>query len=619
MSLKFSKILKLFIFLILLSLLSPSSIDACTYEATITGNHLDFRITSDRDHIQFVQFMHINDNPGAPYIITSLQGPTPLPWAQYLDGTQTYSGYSMVIQNRKQTADAAYWVSWIDSEHYLNIPPEFYGIDFSGTMQYSDISLEYGTMDENGNFGIGDAWQFCTRTGEVNTSTPTPPPSPIPTETPSPSPSPTPTSTPTPTPTSTPFPITKVFIIPGMGASWNVDALINCKDSGYSGSWTLAPYAKNVYDQILSALPFNNWDTIPFYYDWRQDVRNNANILNDLVNLNTSDEEKINLVGHSMGGLVGRAYLESQNGGKAAKFFAVGSPNQGSALAYPAIVNGEVWTNDLIEKIATTLLVKHCGIPDSLNNLLPTYNYLRDIKTKQLKDVTSLNIKNNYLPTDFSEPFWGVKVGTLAGTGFPTLKIIDVINNPHWLDGKPTGKENVYEGDGTVLVDSAQISGAHTNKVINQSHSGVIASTEGVNRILEFLGSPGIDDPPYSDPKSALVLVGYPGNFWVKDKNEVVTQSENGMIALINPQDGDYQLEIIPSSSTTTFIVGQFFDGGKIEYKEYRFKGLKQRTKIVEFNSKHPKNDCLHDKDNKRHILPKIKFDFWNWNIWNKF
>ena len=450
------------------------------------------------------------------------------------------------------------------------------------------------------------------------TITPTPTPTTTPTPTPSPTPTATPTSTPTPTPSPTPTPVTKVFFIPGMGASWNADALINCKNSGYAGGWTLAPYAKDIYNSLLSTLPTKGWTVIPFYYDWRQDIRNNTPLLNNLINNNIHGEEKVNLVGHSMGGLIGENYLINQSGGKASKFLAVGAPSQGSALAYPAVINGEVWANDLVEKIAATLLFKHCGVPPSFKNLLPTYNYLRDTRTGQLKDVTAMKTQNNYLPTSFVSDFWGVRVGTLAGTGKSTLKIIDAIKDFTWPDGKPTGRENINEGDGTVLLQSAQILGAFSNDVINQSHAGIIASTEGINHIFNFLGSPGIVDPDYSDENSALILVGYPGNFWVTDKNGVTTQSEDGMIAIMNPKDGDYQLQIIPTSITTNFIVGQFLPNGQTEYKEYTFKGLAQEAMVLEFNSKHPNEDILHEvKEYKIPHFPKFWFSFWY--FWNKF
>ncbi|MCX6704610.1 MAG: hypothetical protein NTZ07_04180 [Candidatus Woesebacteria bacterium] len=267
----------------------------------------------------------------------------------------------------------------------------------------------------------------------------------------------------TPISSPTPYPVSKVFFIPGLGASWNADAILNCKTSGFSGEWTLAPFAEEVYKNILSALPASNWDTKSFYYDWRRDVRDNASTLSTFINDNTSVDEKVNLIGHSMGGLVGRAYLESEQGQKVNSYISAGSPHQGSALAYPFASGGEIWDDNLITKIAKTILIKRCGkeIP-SAKNLLPTIDYLRDTKTNQLKPIENMVIKNNWLPNNFTVPFGNVKIGTLSGTGFPTLKIIKVhapsrrdTQLGNWLDGKPTAKEKTDLGDGTVLTSSS--------------------------------------------------------------------------------------------------------------------------------------------------------------------
>src|SRR3990167_9614716 len=99
-----------------------------------------------------------------------------------------------------------------------------------------------------------------------------------------------------------------VLVIPGMGASWNADALLNCEDSNYSGGWELAPFAEDIYNPLLQTLGASEHDVIPYYYDWRKDVRDHTSSLSNLVQSQSTDSY---IVGHSMGGLVGRAYLES--------------------------------------------------------------------------------------------------------------------------------------------------------------------------------------------------------------------------------------------------------------------------------------------------------------------
>ena len=135
--------------------------------------------------------------------------------------------------------------------HHFDVIISTYGntpftVSEDGTLLYSlmstanfDIKSVVVSLQGNGDYELAN---FSLSTYEEPTPTPTPEPTLTPT--PSPTPSPTPTSTPsptqTPTPTSTPItptpqPSKKVVFLHGMGGSWNADALLNCKSSGYSG------------------------------------------------------------------------------------------------------------------------------------------------------------------------------------------------------------------------------------------------------------------------------------------------------------------------------------------------------------------------------------------------
>lgn len=592
----------------------------------MANNHLDIRITSDTNNIALVQLMYKNDSAYAPYQIIKMYGPTNLPWIQYSDYTQTYSGYSMVIQNRKQYADASYWVSWIDMYHFNRIPPGIYGVDFTGHMEYSDLSIEYGTIDESGNTNsVGESWTFCERTGEIGSTTPTPTPSitPIPTETPSPTPTetpsplPTPTATPSPEPTLAPTPspqsVTKVVLVLGLGASWNIVDFMSCSNQT-TGEWTLAPYAKSSYEDLITALSSKEWIVKPFYYDWRKNPTINTDKLTSFVDSQVEKDEKVNLVGHSLGGILGMSYLQKNSGGKLAKFLSVGAPLQGSTYAYPAWEGGEVWNSNLIEQIGIDLYLKHCGslmtpnritiqtLFPSVQSLLPTEPYLKNFATESLINTNSMQVKNNFLPLSPAPDFWGVKTAALSGKNQKTLKNIVVIPPTksylqlgNWVDGVPVSKEFTNDGDGTVLTSSSTIPGAE-NMSIEQSHRGLVATTEGINTILNFLGSPGIEDPPYSEPTSALVVIGYPGSFSIIDTDEHKINSQDGMVAIMDPKEGDYQLKISTTSDQKTFIVGQFFSTGQVLYKEYKLNSSDQNDKVIKFSSKNPNADALKDK-----------------------
>ncbi len=441
-----------------------------------------------------------------------------------------------------------------------------------------------------------------------------------PTPTSTPTPTPTPTSTPTPTPTSTPTPIstTKVVVIPGLGASWNNDAILRCKATNYSGDWFLASYAEKYYEPLISALEQAGFSPKPFYYDWRRLVTDNVAPLSAFINVRTLENEKVNLVGHSMGGLVGRAYLENKTtNNKLDKFLSVGSPHKGALMAYPAWSAGEA-QGDLLLRIAATVATKLCGATylnqrqvlqrsfPSVQNLLPVFDYLRDWRSGVLKPVTQMHAQNNWLPTTtFVPPFWGVTVGSLVGVGEKTPKFIKVKDRNaldaklgNWEDGKPVKTEETLEGDGTVLMTSSQVDDTF-NTFINKSHLGLVASPEGIEEILNFLGMPSVTAKKitasltFTEPKSALLFLSDAGAFWIIDQQGKTIKDKGGLVAVLNPQSGSYRLRLLPKAAKSRFIVAQFLEDGKTLWKEYNLPNILPKFKTIIFNSVNPLEDVL--------------------------
>lgn len=437
----------------------------------------------------------------------------------------------------------------------------------------------------------------------------------IPTQTPAPSPTPHPSPTPTPFPTSTPtpIPVSKVFFVPGMGASWNTDSFANCQADLDPSHWSLASYAESIYNPIFQAIKDNKWDLFPFYYDWRAQVASNSDELKQFIQDNSQDSEKVNLVGHSMGGLIGGEYLKSDSGEKLESLLTVGTPHNGSALAYPPWAGGDIWNDNFLVKTALTLYLKHCGglfsndrltiqnqIP-SVQNLLPIEPYLRKVKSADTYLPNHPINTNNLLTSPFANP-GGVKIGTISGTGFSTLSVIQTkdgsqkeLNTGNWLDGKPNGKIYSMDGDGTVLSSSAIFSEADYKATLNQTHTGLVNSVEGMTEILKFLGnSPtSLITQTSIEPNSALVLIGYPASFWVSDDQGKIKNDKDGMVSFINPKSGTFKINLLPKSGKTLFVVAQFLPNGQTLYKEYSFTNLLPKFKTVKFDLSSPSEDIL--------------------------
>jgi len=419
-----------------------------------------------------------------------------------------------------------------------------------------------------------------------------------------------PTTTPTPTPIIDPN-IEKIVFLPGMTASWNADALLNCKTEGYDGTWTMGSYANPFYEPFYKAF---GTQIIPYYYDWRKDVRSHATDLKNFID--GLDENKVNLVGHSMGGLVSRAYLEqTKELSKIDRLMTLGSPHRGTVQAYSTWSAGEIAEDNLILKFIETLLLKRCGtnsknsreiirqVLPSSQNLLPTFNYLKDHKSGEIKAVESMNVKSNLPLTSIDPNFWGIKFGTLSGKGFPTPLYL-LTKNPsnhdlllgNWFDGKVLKNENSDEGDGTVLLLSSKIPGA-TNLEVNQNHTGLVNSQEAITQIKSFLDitTNNLSLISLSPPEltSALVVMSYPSSFMVSDQNNNRQNDKDGLVFIPNPRKGKYQFEVLPKSEDSLFIVAQFLDNGQIYWKEYNLKNKLLKKGAIDFDPLQSSEDIV--------------------------
>ncbi|HKB88222.1 MAG TPA: alpha/beta fold hydrolase [Patescibacteria group bacterium] len=531
-----------------------------------------------------------------------------------IDNLQVYypfvPGHSYRLDITGAINPNTFWIGICNDANICNSSAANYTNDGDFSVNFIDINSQWfdiwGNCAGFGTCSITGAYLYDVSIG----STPTPTPTLVPTNTP------TPTSTPiaTPTATSTPtsIPVTKVFFIPGFGASWNASAFASCIQDNDPSHWSLASYATNVYNGILTTLASSGWTTIPFYYDWRQIISNNSSVLTSFVNGRIGNNEKFNLVGHSMGGLVARQYLEDTSGQKINKLLTAGSPHQGIPTAYPAWSAGDIWQDNFITKIAMTLYLKHCAgvftddrtavqqnIP-SVNNLLPIFNYLKNTKSVIFKDWSSMIVKN-YWHNSNDYDSHGVETETLSGYGFSTLQEIQIkdpsktdIKNGDWLDGKPSGKIYSTNGDGTVLENSSTLPGV-SNVTLNQTHSGLVTSVDGMAEILRFLGTTNSSSlhSNFTEPNSALVLIGYPGNFWITDQKGHTQKDKNGMISFINPESDSFRLNLIPQINNTLFVIAQFLPNGQVYYKEYRFSGFTPKLKTIKFDLKNPTEDIL--------------------------
>ena len=205
-----------------------------------------------------------------------------------------------------------------------------------------------------------------------------------------------------------------IIIVPGIVGSWY--------SSKYG--WQMDPIL-HTYDDLMTALRGAGYkdgeDLFAFPYDWRQTNVYSAYQLKekiDEVKLAASSN-KVDLVAHSMGGLVARQYIESEDyDNDVGRIVFLGTPQQGAPQAYRYWEAGEGFDGfsdkvlkEIIEYQADTagydtlLDYIHTGIV-SISQLLPTYEYLLDSSGMRVYDP--VNQPENY---PYNNWLWGLNTG----------------------------------------------------------------------------------------------------------------------------------------------------------------------------------------------------------------
>lgn len=156
-----------------------------------------------------------------------------------------------------------------------------------------------------------------------------------------------------------------IHLIPGF---WKID--------GYS---TLTNFIANTVGAKLGQIdaPDPSANLFPFPYDWRRDNRVSARKLKRFVDTQLprwretsgAKNARVILIGHSMGGLISRYYLEVLGGWEqCAALFTFGTPHRGSVCALSFLNSGY----KLLQADVTDALRSF----DSVYQLLPTYRVI---------------------------------------------------------------------------------------------------------------------------------------------------------------------------------------------------------------------------------------------------
>lgn len=366
--------------------------------------------------------------------------------------------------------------------------------------------------------------------------------------------------------TDTPQETTFAVVIPGFGASWNRHALLHGKIIP-AQDWKIAPFVHE-YEGLLQtfeALHFKeDEDYMVFPYDWRRQVEESADELYTHLK-NTLwikyPGRKITIIGHSLGGLVGRAFTQ-KHPNLTNRLITVGTPHRGVVQAYSPLEAGELEKSDSLLWLGQRMLLalEKKGIETDkqtlsrtlpvLFDLFPTYDFLID-QNEQAVSYSSLSIQNSLvsLSAELSSQLYVIYGSSvLTPTLLSTRKVSGlqkVLQN--YSDGEPI-RTIFQNGDGLVPIVSSLVQSKQSIS-LQLNHGELMYTKSGIEKILQFMpphlfaqnalkeGSPTVITP------SLIFMVQSPVVLTVVH-DDINYKEQDGIVFIPQAKEGNYTITV---------------------------------------------------------------------------
>ncbi|MTI46990.1 MAG: alpha/beta hydrolase [Firmicutes bacterium] len=303
-----------------------------------------------------------------------------------------------------------------------------------------------------------------------------------------------------------------IVFIPGILSSMGNEII---PGTGNLGFGLAEPVYRPMLDNLKSLGYKLDEDLYVCFYDWKKE--NQYSVQQYLIPMiekvkKQTKKKKVNLLCHSMGGLMARAYIQG-NSYKydVDKLIMLGTPNHGSVSSYffweggqlpyervnkniffRLLWEGFVWILKNIKGMKSDLITLREMFP-SIKQLMPSYEYGNYLYSKdedgvnRFIPINRMKVQNDFLNNLNKSAslihMRGVNAYSIIGEGNKTEMYIGVdrkkTDSMLWEDGIPKYVSNTYKGDGTVTTKSC--AGVfERNYYINESHTGILENSKEV-------------------------------------------------------------------------------------------------------------------------------------------
>ena len=328
-------------------------------------------------------------------------------------------------------------------------------------------------------------------------------------------------------PVEPPKAIHPVVVIPGILGSWRTN-----------GEWKIDPVFK-VYDGLLDGLReagYKDDETLfTFPYDWHISNKLTGEMLRSVITCikERTGANKVDLIAHSMGGLVARSYIQGPTyENDVDELITLATPHHGSLKAYLTWEAGEDGPG-LISKLKEQLIAyeaKKAGYKStvsyihekmpSIQDLLPIFNYLyQDNQLLSYLPCTTLYPCNSFLEQlaktedklRASTDFFNIIGDTDQLATYRLFTVKPSLVPGSWEHGMPLNYPAndgflTGTGDGTVLTSSAKIS-SDSELTLDAHHTSIVS--EAISKVVEKLTSKQIAMRQWKEPQSIAFIRAY--------------------------------------------------------------------------------------------------------------